>query len=184
MHERNQLKKWKTQEAAWQPPLDGFYLPRIPWPYRDVAGFRMSKTWRRQMGSLQRWGCPVPQKPAGSGSSAPGSDGLSFSWQIVGGSPYGGPDIQPCEHPHSLWWGLLCLRHEAVSTEQWIFASQAAVGRWRMFHVTVAFNDILEKPWKKRILPVSSITDKFDCFKVTFKRFPPSWCQHLWGFCL
>lgn len=40
------------------------------------------------------------------------------------------------------------------------------------------------KRLEKRILPISSITDKFDCFKVTFKRFPPSWCQHLWRFIL
>lgn len=43
---------------------------------------------------------------------------------------------------------------------------------------------ILEKLWVARIVPVSSIADEFDCFKVTFKRFPPSWCQHLWGLTL
>lgn len=33
-------------------------------------------------------------------------------------------------------------------------------------------------------LPVSSITDEFDRFKITFKWFPSSWCHCLWGFIL
>lgn len=100
--------------------LDSFsiYLPHIPWPCRDGAGFQMSKTWRQQMGFPQRWGCPVLQRPAGSGSSAPGSGGLSFSWRIVGVSPYGGPDTQPCKHPHRLWWGLLCSHQTARRFQQ------------------------------------------------------------------
>lgn len=33
-------------------------------------------------------------------------------------------------------------------------------------------------------LPVSSITDEFNRFKVTLKRFPSSRCQRLWGLIL
>lgn len=37
---------------------------------------------------------------------------------------------------------------------------------------------------KKNVLPVSSITDEFDCVKVTLKRFPSSRCQRLWDLVL
>lgn len=72
------------------------YLLHTPWPCRGGAVSQKSRTWRQRRGSQQKSGCLAPQTPAGSGSSALGSGGLSSSWQTAAVSLCGGPNIPPC----------------------------------------------------------------------------------------
>lgn len=88
------------------------YLLRIPWPCTGDVASQRSRTWRQQRGSQQRLGCLAPRTPAGSGSSGPGFDDLSFSWQNAGGSPCGVLDTQPCQKPH-----YICYRYQHIITE-------------------------------------------------------------------
>ena len=75
------------------------YPPHTPWPCRGASWSRRSRTWTPRRGSLRRWGCPVPRRPAGSGSLGSGSACWSSSWRSAAVSPYGAPGTPPCgEH--------------------------------------------------------------------------------------
>lgn len=69
----------------------------IPWPCTGVSEFQRSRTWRPRMGSLQKWGCPSRQTPAGSGSSGSDSACWSSSWQNA--------DVSLCDAPGRQPWG-------------------------------------------------------------------------------